>query len=448
MGDLDIDVETMLKVVAEQLEDNPVVELTGEYPSLRNKTVKVRRVLVCTNPDRRVITADDADRFQRFLDGDPSAIVRCRGTKSYSHAQRKLILVREFLSDISLLEVEVADRQDCTTWLGDAGMITKPNGQEMFLKITCYCTTFWKSGRICICTVIYATKNGFLFNRLKPSQLLSELPSAKGKAGCPRLLQNHGGQSSRLQKKQKPRHTHLTPLGQKKALVQENKGTRYFQYVAVDAIPRKDDGVIIFKAARVIKCPDVGRRGNGSKSKSAPKTDYRWTLEFLDGTKQRVNWDADKLAHALLLSDNLGCGGPYHRGMTEPRVSRDDLGGKSLREHRNGFTDRIGDMIQILRREAPLRKLGWGIAHLAEDDARGVHFLFGRIVGFVRKRGLLNRSDQGRWIICMSRVNTRYLAPLTVLAELLVTWDYAKEISETGGGKLWILTLKYTSLLR
>ena len=443
LGDLECDTQALSTVIDNGLESNCVYSYRGKLDSMRYGVGEVKRYLVSLDRDRREFTNDEVTQFNHLLAGDTTGIprVRCYKSKNETRNRKQFSMLRAFLSGFSVVEVEDGTKEDCTNWLGDDGNISASDDQPRYLKVTCFCKFFWRSGRICPCSIIFATNQRLFFRKLTPTDLLSTLQCGKPRRGCPRQLQSQRSPWFRRKAQGIPKKSPASSgeYGEKRTFL-ERRSWCALNYVVVDVV--EEDTKLIYYPGTIIKVPPKPIQSNryGSSHNKKSQGPKKWVIQFKDPRRPDAEWEIDLVIQGLFNADHNGCSGLY-RDEEELRFGSANLFEEaSLAQHKKRYAYNVGNLLDVVKQTEPLTYVGFLVAWLKLNASGRIFVEVGRVIGFVREK----RTEMmtcSKWVVKVSDPESndmyRYLKT-SDFAECLTVYDYvsylhkAKQSAQSG----------------
>lgn len=145
-----------------------VVTLSEKHPSLRDSDELVTVILISTNP-KKSITPTMIDEYLRMLKGiEPTRMElpkKRNGTdEERSLERRKAERVRKLSESITYMEVEEVDsRDEASAFMrGDGVVMNGASKARVYVRMKCYCKTFFSYGGSCSCCLVCCSMMEFL----------------------------------------------------------------------------------------------------------------------------------------------------------------------------------------------------------------------------------------------------------------------------------------------
>lgn len=146
-----------------------VVTLSEKHPSLRDGNVLVTVILISTNPTKS-ITRKMIDEYMGMLKGiEPTKIDLPKKTNGRDEEKtlerRKAERVRKLSESITYMEMEEVDsRDEASSFMRADGVVMKGASMaaRVYVRMTCYCKTFFSYGGSCSCCLICSSMMEFL----------------------------------------------------------------------------------------------------------------------------------------------------------------------------------------------------------------------------------------------------------------------------------------------
>lgn len=396
-------------------------------------------VVLCSMNSRRRkgLTDTEAEKIIGLLEGDKRCIPQLRNTTKNKNeepkSRRTLTTLKTTLNEWMYLEVRESTKEECTKWLGNNGEIVGADGRASYMEIVCLCPQFWRTGRICNCSVGYAAHKNLLYKQLKPKELMSTLLSSHPISGAPRLLQGNCRSWQldfpSIESMQEPR----SKTTMKADFLEQNDRLRAHGHVVVKKV--EANGQLRYVGGRIIGCPPSSRaqkkraKSNIGSQKTDTSNANKWKISFLDRREVDQFLGKNTVAGYLLEADIMGCGGVY-AAMDEFEVSTAELTTVSYNEHMQIIQSHMEKMTGIIKQNKPLRWLGYLVLSWTRTLSDKIWMEFGRVVGFIR----VECSESVRWVI-MSNENSFKEVELKELSRGILTCDYALNLKKQSASK-------------
>ena len=428
---------------AVELSSNAWYTVTSNVRSIAGGSRPIsERIFLSRNPKKKSISDADVARFMQLVDGDAKGVPKLRQSKSVkgAHGRRPRRIVeflREFLSEMAVIEIEIADGDDQTPWLEKKG-----------LRIICYCPDFWKSGRGCKCSFACAARKGYLTKNLLPQQLLASIRGGRRRSGARRKLQGDAMPCYTVFDNENWNMRDVSVVQKmetNKRFLRQHKGTHLHGWAVAKVVEIKEqDGspsvgmrlsCTIGRIIERVKLQSNGKEKETqtTKVRKRKSTEFRWKIIFEDeGVTSVEHWDIDRISFGITYATDLKCDGPVDEvdkakgpsaiDETHGRLRRFLDTCSTVREHEIRWGSGISKAESYIS-AGHLRVYRWKVAVIRQEGSDVLACSFGTVTGCELDEGT-EGDDHQMWRVYFQSTNDLCVMSKNDLARGLATWCY------------------------